>query len=207
MAKKTRLALGKGATCSAHYNRLHPAPLVKAKYPNARKQDLLTGLVCQRKELKIVNRREQEVAVFLHEDFTSELHVVLKFVRVDQEGEAFPTEPQPPSEEESGRELPEELCRGNREDIHLYRAAGFDVDDDSDPAPENIPDPDTTINTGPMLINGQEWRKEGLCRRRMANNRQFLPTIGTCGTLDMKVLSLFSCFKFFSLTIGSFQCF
>lgn len=155
---------------------------------------MLTGLVCQRKEMKIVNRKEQEVAVFIHEDFASELHVVLKFVRVDKEGEAFPTEPQPPSAEESRIELPEELRRGYREDINLFRASGFDVDDENDPAPENIPD---TINGDPTLINGQEWRKDGLCRRRMANTRQLLPTIGICGTLDMKIMSLFSLFKLF----------
>jgi hypothetical protein len=78
--------------------------------------------------------------------------------------------------------------------MNLFRASGFDVHDDNDPAPENIPD---TINGDPTLINGQEWRKDGLCRRRMANTRQLLPTIGICGTLDMKIMSLFSLFKLF----------
>lgn len=43
-------------------------------------------------------------------------------------------------------EIPQELfnrnvVRGHREDLDAFRREGFDVDDDNEPAPENVPQP------------------------------------------------------------------
>jgi Transposase IS4 len=51
-----------------------------------------------------------------------------------------------------------------RTNIQLVRAAGLDVDDDSEPAPENIPEADPP----PAIINNSTtWGWNGFCDRRM----------------------------------------
>ena len=64
-------------------------------------------------------------------------------MKVNEEAEPFAPESQPPTAVEATRKLPVDL-RGTSEDINRLRAAGFDIDDDNDPAPENIPDNSTT---------------------------------------------------------------
>jgi hypothetical protein len=46
-------------------------------------------LVCLRKETKKVNNKFQDCAIFRHEEFASELHVFVRWVKVDQEGQPF----------------------------------------------------------------------------------------------------------------------
>ena len=119
------------------------------------------------------------------------------FVNVDQEGEPFPVEAQTPPAIDPARELPLELLRGSREDINLFRASGFDVDDDNDPAPENVPVNDSSKAGDHLLKVGQEWKKDGLCRRKMADARNIKPSIGMNGVLDLKIMTLFAFFKLF----------
>jgi hypothetical protein len=72
LSTMTKKNLGLGATCSACHCFVHPASVVKQKFPNARKKEPLTGLVCLRKETKKVHNNDQECAVFRHEDFAME---------------------------------------------------------------------------------------------------------------------------------------
>ena len=61
--------------------------------------------------------------------------------------------------EESVPEVPGELrtlSGSNAEDIQLVRAMGFSVDDDNDPAPENVPEASGTPATN-GLLEGQEF--------------------------------------------------
>jgi hypothetical protein len=58
------------------------------------------------------------------------------------------------------------FARNNSEDIARVRAKGFEVDDDNDPAPENLPqlfDNPTVTDTG--LYEGQTWGWNGMDRR------------------------------------------
>jgi hypothetical protein len=75
---------------------------------------------------------------FPHEDSALELHVVLCWVKVDQEGQPFevvvPTF-QPPT----ARELPCELRRAIGKKINQMRHGEFEVDDANNPAPEIVP--------------------------------------------------------------------
>jgi hypothetical protein len=77
--------------------------------------------------------------------------------------------PAPPStsEEPLGRELPQGILCGTRANIYNLRADGFDVDDDNDSAPENIPE-NTAGTIQLMDCKGQERKKDGFCRRAMA---------------------------------------
>jgi hypothetical protein len=188
----TKKNLGLGATCTVSYCYVHPASVVKQKFPNARKKESLTGLVCLRKETKKVNNKFQECAIIRHEEFASELHVVLRWVKVDQEGQPFEAAA-PRIQSSTSRELPAELRRATAQDIKRMRDEGFEVDDDNDPAPENVPDGTTT---GVDLLNdGQEWKKDGLCGRKKAGVKDFDPALkGDHKVLGMDLMSLFKLF-------------
>ena len=56
MAKKKRLRNGIGALVAVHKKFLHPRKEVCAKYPNANKGDVLSGLLVIRTEMKLVNK-------------------------------------------------------------------------------------------------------------------------------------------------------
>ena len=51
----------------------------------------------------------------------------------------------------------------------MVRAMGFDVDDDKDPAPENIPEPnapETEVIDDDGCVENQSWGWEGFCNRK-----------------------------------------
>ena len=54
------------------------------------------------------------------------------------------------------------------EDITMMRGMGFDINDDNEPAPENIPVKNGVIGkaTFDSLFEGQTWGWDGLCDRR-----------------------------------------
>ena len=61
---------GVGALCSVLIRYLHPRRDVDTKYPRARFDDRLDGLLVQRRQIKKVNHRDQTVIVlFRHDDF------------------------------------------------------------------------------------------------------------------------------------------
>ncbi len=61
------------------------------------------------------------------------------------------------------------FVQNRAEDIDRVRAEGFEVDDDNDPAPENVPgffDVPPVVDDG--LFEGQSWGLDGIDRRQMA---------------------------------------
>ena len=158
--KKT---LGAGAKCSALIKYLHPSDLVKQTLVNARHNQRLNNLLAIRVEEKKVNRRDQSCVVYRHDQFDGrELHSVVRFCRVEEEGHPdhfFYRNDDENKEDGDDKEkgdrnneisedeipavpLPEAVRHmGNSaEDIALVRAMGLMVDDDNEPAPENVPD-------------------------------------------------------------------
>jgi hypothetical protein len=94
----------------------------------------------------------QLCAIFRHEEVAALLHAVLRWVKVVQQGPLIQNSASSTyNDEEVGRELPAGSIHSTREDINRLRAEGFDVDDDNDPAPENIPDQYST-NSSPWQI-------------------------------------------------------
>jgi len=63
-------------------------------------------------------------------------------------------------------------------DIARVRAEGFEVDDDNDPAPENVPGlfvvPPAVVDGG--LFEGQSWGWDGIDRRQTAGGRYDEPS-------------------------------
>jgi len=149
------------------------------KYPNSEQGRRLEGLICIRKEAKHVKRRDQACYVFRHDDFPDqELYCVTTWSRVTQEGsstqflEAVQIEAQEDDPDDDPEELPQDIRRravnggmARAEDIAAVRAAGFEVDDDNDAAPENLP----ALAAAPVPPPEQVWGDTGLCHRRKEN--------------------------------------
>jgi Transposase IS4 len=88
----------------------------------------------------------------------------------------------PPQEDVEGGEdvaveveAPEarEIPRFLNEDISNFRAQGFAVDDDNEPAPENVPSPNDEVNEGMY----RPWGSEPLDLRRASGVRDIQPTL------------------------------
>jgi hypothetical protein len=67
--------------------------------------------------------------------------------------------PAPSDDVDEGEEVPiDSFQLGNRvEDIAIARHQGFDVDDDNEPAPENVPQANDVAETDTGLYPGQRW--------------------------------------------------
>jgi hypothetical protein len=184
MPKNKRLRHGIGAKISVYKKFLHPRVLICAKYPNAAKGDVLDGLLAVRQEEILVCKRLQTCILMRHEDFDDGqlLHAVVRYCKVQQEGapEHLFNEAQQSDhegvedvavggEEVVQREVPSIL----NEDASNFRAQGFEVDDDNDPAPENVPGPND--NNGDCLYCA--WGSEPLDVRRAAGVRDVKPSL------------------------------
>ncbi len=79
---------------------------------------------------------------------------------------------------EEREEIPEEIfqARNRAEDIALVRGQGFEVDDDNDPAPENVPAVDEAPPVVNDLLEGQEWGWDGIDRRVVAGGNYNEPS-------------------------------
>jgi hypothetical protein len=62
------------------------------------------------------------------------------------------------------------------EDIALAQSQGLDVDDDNEPAPENIPPAGAPIDSTSNL-HGQTWGWGGTCHRKSAHHTDVSPQI------------------------------
>jgi hypothetical protein len=175
--------LGSGAVCSVLVKYLHPKPVVAATIVNAVHGQRRDDMVAVRMETKRVNRKEQQCVFFRCEAFSCEVYCSMRYVKVltpSPDATRFSMVMQ--NEDDSGDE--EQVEQGVRmpeilrpydvtENIHAVRASGLDVDDDNDPAPENIPttDPHGTNH------NTTTWGWNGFCYRRMANVEDTKPRL------------------------------
>jgi hypothetical protein len=128
-----------------------------------------------------VSRKLQLCFVYRHEDFEGKsLHAVQRWSKVENEGadtQLFVTPDNTPEEEkdegapeeEVRTEIPAEILHsGNRaEDIANVRALGFIVDDDNEPAPENIPP--ARVNNNRQEPPERVWGWSGIDHRKQAN--------------------------------------
>ena len=118
----------------------------------------------------------------------------------------FFTAPEPALEtvtEETGgpgrasRDLPEEIfqSKNRAEDIANIRGMGLDVDDNNDPALENIPDQEE-----PTPLEGQEWGWEGLNHRKKHNFSNVSASLHGISNLTLKSISWVTIFLIFFST-------
>jgi len=178
-----RMRNGIGANCSVLKRFLHSRPIVDAKYPNATQSERLEPLLAIRREKKTVNHKEQWCIIFRHDDFENiELYAAERYCKVVEEGpfESLFVQGENVAEAGPGGLTVEEgapptatpfLSLNGRDDIARFRAMNFDVDDDNEPAPENIP---TANGPPPGEPSGmyKEWGGgSGIDHRRAAGHR------------------------------------
>ena len=176
MARRPKPRLGEGATCSVLVKFLRPTREVKEKYPHNVPDERVDGLVAVRAGRKTRGRTEYPAVFFTHPEFPGvELSAAQNKIKVVAEGHPSgfwgdapaPTEP-PPDAPVAGNEAIDGdvfFARNNAEDIARIRAEGFEVDDDNDPAPENIPQGDEELRIDGDLFEGQTWGWNGVDRR------------------------------------------
>jgi hypothetical protein len=196
-----KLKNGVGATCAVLMRMLHPRKRVSERFPNAAKTDKLTGLIVQSKEVRKIAGREQECVLFRHDDFDDEiLYCAVRWVVVTTES-AIPFHAEPVRQEEEAAEEPRteisgdlfqrnNRARGTAEDVSEFRSAGFDVDDDNDPAPENIP---TTVPATPTP-EGLQWGWNGVCQRQLAQGDELPARLVGVNLENITILKMFLTF-------------
>ena len=189
MARKKKI--GVGATCSVLTRFLHPRPEIVRKYPNAKFADRLGGLIAQSMEVRKLNHKDQTVIVFRHNDFPNLMvYSQKRYAKVLQCGAAadyFEGSAEEVvledvvDEEESLVETPQidnanlivpiiENSDTVNETISRMINDGYEVDDDNDPAPENVPTPSTST-TSQQEITYFPWGSRSNCERRSQGHR------------------------------------
>ncbi len=146
--------LGAGAKCWVLFDKLHPKPSLLAHCPNPEPQKKVDSLVATR--MDTVTRQGQTAIFFVSKEFPDEeLYCALQYCHVIEQGpqddlfkEFRPSAVVAASANESehaGVEQnidPAVFAFGNRaEDIDFVRNQGLKVDDNNEPAPENVPLP------------------------------------------------------------------
>ena len=202
MPKLKRLHHGVGAKISVYKKFLHPRALVMAKYPNASKTDVLHGLLAVRQEDKTVSKKQQACIIMRHDDFDDGhlLHAVTRYCKVVEEGARehfFKNTSQDGMEgggpvavegdENQAMEIPTNMTDDSASN---FRALGFCVDDDSDPAPENIPSP----SDKPNECTYKEWNSVPWDERKLIGVNDILPTLTRADPTLHTVLGYFTHF-------------
>jgi Transposase IS4 len=172
---RAKLHAGVGAKVQVRTRFLHPSARVRDQVPNVAipANHVTVSLTIVRMEEKRVRRQMQQCYVLHHDAYVNddgsplELHAVCRNCKVVEEGRpqdffnpTVPEVPLPPALIEVG--CPAEIL-GYRpgDDPSMIVRNGIEVDDDNQPAPENInPAPEDTNN-----IYG-EWGFPGFCERR-----------------------------------------
>jgi len=161
--KKT---LGKDAIVSVLLKYVHPSEHIRNKYINPLPNQALQNCTVLRQEVKKIHGRNQLAIVVRHPKFMDgdsliDLYATKRWFKIQEEGPAdfFFTQPRPtvnaevPEEEEE--EMPaailEQAKRGGMLEVEDYLGMGLAVDDDKEPAPENVP---TNTNHGEVAYNG-----------------------------------------------------
>jgi hypothetical protein len=196
-----KMTMGKGAIVSVLSSRLHPSAHIRNKWPNAEKNHRLENLVVLRQEMKKINRRDIMCIIMKHEDFQDdgeniELYASQHYCVLKSEGDpdyfftSAPAARNVVAEEEESVpiEIQGIIERGMLEpdDIEIARNL-VEIDDDNEPAPENMPQ---TGGVDPTSIFG-EWGHPGICHRRMGNAQNQNPKLNFPYGVRPTLLQLF----------------
>lgn len=177
MTRTRTPSMGKGAevTCLTKY--LHPSEHIRNKHPNLQSGHRTEGCIVLRQEIKKVNRRDQLCIVVRHDDYKTddggsmELHAVKQWFRITKEGPAadfFVVDGEQHEEEQqaTGERMPQVVQqilqnrRGIREDdLQQLRGSTAGLDDDNEPAPENVPDSTNSAATNTVF---DSWGHDGV---------------------------------------------
>ena len=149
-----KLRLGVWTRCLVLVKYMHPAKVIDDKIRSRVSQTHIQNLNVIKQDRKIVNKNEQAVIVFWHDDFGG---TVQRWAKVETEGpeeHIFDREDNAPTDVpapvanrgtvvESKMNIPCSIfhARNCPEDVSAVRNQGLTVDCDDEPAPENVPLP------------------------------------------------------------------
>jgi Transposase IS4 len=188
--RRKPLSMGKGAEVSIYLRFLHPTQQVRPDNVTFDPRRRVTGMVL-RKDTVIINGKEQ-VAIFINSDNVfpngghMEVYACKNHFTVIKEGleEDFfqevvhAVEPLPPDEEFPDEVLEVIAARNENGNADVFDAIfDVEVDNDNDPAPENIPDDNAAVNG---CIYNANWGNKTICYRKetdVSNNRAKLLNI------------------------------
>lgn len=160
--------LGAGAICSVLIKYLHPREVVSSVFVNPEHGQRLDDLVASREEGKLVKRLNRKVVVFRSESFSSEVYAVKTWVKVltpSPVASRFQPVVVAPVPQHGGESEPTiRFVDDQLDNVRTLRASGVDVDDDNEPAPENVPAEGTVPQEEPPQNNTWGW--SGFCPRR-----------------------------------------
>jgi hypothetical protein len=191
MAPQLRPGRDAKAHCISRF--VHPSKPIREKYPNAAKGHKLEGVILIAACEKVIRRNTAPAAVysFSHPDFPDIFYAARRYVHLTEEGPEdllFATEVaapprQPPTirtndetrERTGGTEATQNFqVQANTnlgtDDMAALRRQGIDVDDDNDPAPENVPTPGVAAVVAAAEEEGI-WKSEGIICPRLAGNQ------------------------------------
>ena len=112
------------------------------------------------------------------------LHAAERWIKVEEQGppdqlweDAAPAEVAAAAVyiDEQGEEIADVFfnAQNQAEDIALVRNMGFEVNNDKEPAPENVPAGNAPPVNGGALLEGQEWGWDGIDRRAMLQGSMY----------------------------------
>ena len=168
MVRTKKKVAGIGAVCECLRRFLHPSKVIDEHFINTHHKHRIDSLVIVKREVTKVNKRDQMCYFYNHPSFPDRpIYSTACYAKVVEEGEpcGYFAENIPRVETESvvvevvgqdgerGLAVPV-VTSELGEDIARLRAEGYSVDDDNDPAPENIPARETAASAS----NGVEWK-------------------------------------------------
>lgn len=175
---RTKKNHGVGAICTVLKRFLHPGRIIKQRYPDFTVIDKLQNLVAIRQEEKRIKNKAVLCIIFRHDDFPNvEIFAPKHHVKVLEEGPAADIFNSNASEDEVIlQEIPNVLVEvpvltaNVADDVERLRVEGYGVDDDNEPAPENVPyAPQPNDADSPTY---GEWGARHFCNRRLQNRFQ-----------------------------------
>ena len=183
MPRSPALRLGEGARCSVLLKKLHPSPTINELFPNYESQRRLDDLRATH-QAEVTRRGRTYTATFFSSASAHGhiLHCANRWVTVLEEGNAdgywdnprartqaggggAATNADTNGASEQGAPIDDLVFNASNraEDIARVRDEGHEVDDDNEPAPENIPAAGSTTNNG-GLKEGQSGGWNGVDR-------------------------------------------
>jgi hypothetical protein len=178
MAQPRALLLGEGAVCSVLVTKLRPSRTVAEALPNAAANQRVEDLVTTRHAVITRSGRTHDTINFTSPSFPGvEISAAQRYViamapgHVDTMWTHFAPAvrasivPNLPPIVAANQTIGDEIffAQTRAEDIARVRAEGLEVDDDNDPAPENVPGlfdmPPAVVDGG--LFEGQLWGWDG----------------------------------------------
>ena len=174
-AKMPKLNHGIGAKCTVFTKFIHPTSLINTKYPTFDRNHRFTVVLIGEKE-RTINKKAKPCYTFRNDDFENAILYAVKrnIVVIEEDSPDHFFDKQhggsqgPVTVERSDDEETPLQQLGSRfdEDINDIHAAGAIIDDDNEPAEENVPEKSPDNQDKEKTVFEESWGFKGICYRK-----------------------------------------